>query len=225
MELARRFRYFFVLKTVTISLLIWVFFICYFYVLHNPVHTVTIMPLTWLDQMIPFQPLALVPYLSLWLYLGIAPGLMIRLHELLIYGFWISTLCLTGLFCFYAWPTAVPPLGIDISGHPGFALLQGVDAAGNACPSLHVATAMFSAIRIDRILFHLQVPQAPRLLNAAWFATITYSTIATRQHVVLDALAGALLGIGFAAASLRLWSGGARAPFLSRVAAFEKTPE
>ena len=175
----------------------------YFYVLRHPVREVTIMPLTALDRWIPFQPPAMVPYLSLWLYLGIAPGLMLTFRELIAYGLWIAALCGAGLTCFYAWPTAVPPFGGEISGHPWFAILQGVDATGNACPSLHVATALFTAIWAEFLLCQLHLPWALRLLNAAWFAAIAYSTLATKQHVALDLLAGAVLGGGFALAALR----------------------
>ena len=203
MKLALRMRHRFIFKTAGITLFIWIFFIGYFYVLRHPSYPVTIMPLTALDRMIPFQPQALFPYLSLWFYLGIAPSLMPSIQDLLIYGMWAAALCLTGLFCFYVWPTTVPPLEIDVSGHTGFAMLQGADATGNACPSLHVATAMFTAIWIERMLLLLRMPWIPRLLNALWFAAIVYSTVATKQHVVIDVLAGAVLGIVFALVSLR----------------------
>jgi membrane-associated phospholipid phosphatase len=190
------------LKTAGICALMWVFFIAYFHLLRHPVHPVTIMPLTALDRLVPFQPLALAAYVSLWLYIGIAPGLLLTLRELISYGLWIAALCLSGLACFYAWPTAVPPQVLDVSGYPGFALLQGVDAAGNACPSLHVASAMFTAIWVDHLLRHVQAPQVLRALNGSWFAAIAYSTLATKQHVALDVLAGAVLGIAFALPAL-----------------------
>ncbi|MEI6604562.1 MAG: phosphatase PAP2 family protein [Verrucomicrobiota bacterium] len=202
-ELVRRIRCHIVFKTCGISAFIWVFFIGYFQVLRHPVHPVTIMPLTALDRMIPFQPQALVPYLSLWFYLGIAPGLLLTYRELIAYGLWIAALCGVGMACFYTWPSAVPPLGFDVTGHPGFAMLQGVDATGNACPSLHVATALFTAIWVEHMLRQLQMPWGLRLANAASFAAIAYSTLATKQHVLLDALAGAALGTIFALAALR----------------------
>lgn len=201
--MARRIRCHFVLKTCGISAFIWIFFIVYFELLHHPAHPVTLMPLTVLDRMIPFQALGLAPYLSLWLYLGIAPGLLVALRDLIGYALWIAALCGVGMACFYAWPTAVPPLEFDISSHPGFALLKGVDATGNACPSMHVATAMFTAIWIEHLLRQLQVPWALRLANAVWFTAIAYATLATKQHVLLDVLAGATLGAGFALAALR----------------------
>ena len=104
---------------------------------------------------------------------------------------------------FYCWPTAVPPPAVDRSGYPGFGMLQGVDAAGNACPSMHVAIAMFTVIWIEHLLRHARAPVALRAFNVVWFLAITWSTLAIKQHVVLDVLAGALLGLAFALPSLR----------------------
>lgn len=176
--------------------------------LRNPAYPVVVMPLTALDHLIPFQPYTLGAYLSLWFYVGIAPGLQPNFRELVVYGLWIGALCLTGLGLFYFWPTQIPPLAIDVSGYPGFAMLQGVDAAGNACPSMHVAVAIFTAIRLDHVLREARTPVFLRLANWLWFAAIAYSTLAVKQHVVLDALAGALLGMAFA---LPRCAGGRRA--------------
>ena len=200
-----RVRHHFLLKFLGISGFMWVFFAAYFHLLRNPWRPATLMPLTALDDAISFQPAALAAYVSLWLYVGIPPGLMASLRHLVAYGLWASLLCLLGLACFWAWPTAVPAatLPVDVVRHPGFALLQGVDAAGNACPSMHVATAVFSAIWIEQLLRELHATAWPRLLNLAWLLLIVYSTLATKQHVVLDALAGTLLALVVAVPSLR----------------------
>jgi membrane-associated phospholipid phosphatase len=191
------------LKLVGVTAFTWLFFIGYFHLLQHPMQPVMVMPLTALDHLIPFQPQALFAYLSLWVYVGTAPGMQLRFTELLVYGLWVGALCLTGLACFYFWPTQVPPLAIDVSGFPGFATLQGVDAAGNACPSMHVAVAMFTVIRLEDVLRRAGAPTWLRLVNRAWFIAIVLSTLMIKQHVVLDVLAGALLGVAFALPSLR----------------------
>lgn len=202
-EIGLRMRRYFPLKLAGTTFFTCLFFVAYFHLLRNPVHPVMVMPLTALDRLIPFQPGALFAYLSLWIYIGVGPGLQLTFRELVVYGLWICAMCLTGLGFFYVWPTAVPPLLIDVSGYPGFAMLQGVDAAGNACPSMHVAAAIFTVIRIEQVLRDARAPLLLRLLNLLWFAAIVWSTLAVKQHVVLDALAGALLGIVFAVPSLR----------------------
>lgn len=195
------------LKGVGICGFMWLFFVAYFHLLRHPVRPPFTMPLTPLDGWIDFQPLALWPYVSLWLYVGIPPSLQPTVRTLIIYGVWVGALCLTGLLCFYLWPTAVPPQmhGIDpeLARQGGLALIRGVDAAGNACPSLHVASAVFSAAWIRRLLAQAGAPAWTQALNGAWLLLICWSTVAVRQHVVLDVLAGALLGAVFAAASLR----------------------
>ncbi len=200
-----RLRSLFWFKLLGISAFMWVFFVAYFHTLRHPIAPVLEMPLTPLDHAITVQPVMLVAYLSLWFYVGIAPGLLLGLRALLVYGFWAAALCLVGLAFFYLYPTAVPriALPVDVAQHPGFVMLQGVDAAGNACPSLHVATALFTALWLQRLLTDLAVPRWLRVANVLWVLLIVYSTLAIKQHVVLDALAGAALGAAFAWASMR----------------------
>lgn len=195
------------LKALGITAFMWMFFAAYFHLLRHPARPVLVMPLTALDRAIPFQPNALLAYVSLWLYVGVPVGLMLRVREAVAYGAWASGLCLAGLGCFYAWPTAVPAFefGADAARHAGFALIQGLDAAGNACPSLHVAGATFTAFWIHRLLAAVGAPPWLRLANAGWWALIVWSTLAIKQHVVLDVLAGSMLALAFAWPSLR-WS-------------------
>ena len=197
------------LKFFGISGFMWLFFIGYFQVLRHPVRPITDMPLTLLDTWVPFEPLALVAYVSLWVYVGIPAGLLPSVRQLVAYGLWIGGLCITGLACFYAFPTAVPRplLPVDVALHPGFALLQGMDAAGNACPSLHVATALFSACWIDRLLRQFAAPWPPRAVNALWVLLIIYSTMAIKQHVALDVAGGTLLALLFVWPSMRWFPG------------------
>ncbi|MBO9512818.1 MAG: phosphatase PAP2 family protein [Variovorax sp.] len=202
-DLGLRIRRFFLLKAVGTTVFTWLFFIGYFHLLREPVRPVAVMPLTALDAWIPFQPAAVVAYFSLWVYVGLAPGLQLTFRELLSYGLWVGALCLTGLGFFYLWPSQIPVMPRE-TDFPGFEILRGVDAAGNACPSMHVAVAIFTALWVDHVFRVVRAPAWLRAANAAWFVAIAWSTLAVRQHVVLDALAGALLGIAFAVPSLLL---------------------
>ena len=204
-ELGRLLRHRFLLKFCGISAFIWVFFLAYFHLLRHPVQAPLVMPLLALDHWIAFEPAAFWAYASLWVYVGIPAGMMPSLRHLVLYGLWVGGLCLAGLAFFYFCPTAVPlrELPPELASHPGFALLQGIDAAGNAFPSLHVATAAFSAIWIDRLLRLLGAPWLPRALNLLWLLLIVWSTLAIRQHVLLDVVAGVLLAALFAWPSLR----------------------
>ena len=194
------------LKLAGTTLGTWAFFIGYFQLLRHAAYPVTEMPVTPLEALIPVMPIAIVPYLSLWLYIGIAPGLQRTFRDLLAYGAWAGLLCATGLGIFYRWPTRIPTFVFDRSA-PGLALLEGIDAAGNACPSMHVAIAVFTAIWIDVQLRECRVPTGWRAINWAWCAAIAYSTLAIRQHVLIDVVAGAALGIACAVPSLLMRPG------------------
>lgn len=175
-----------------------VFFVAYLFLLQHPQSAVSTVPATWLDDAIGFQPAALPVYLSLWVYVSLPPLIMRTRSEIVDYGVRIGTLCATGLAVFYFWPNAVPPAHIDWAQYPGMAFLKKIDAAGNACPSLHVATAVFSSLWLFWRLRHLGLGWMLQLLNIAWCVGIAYSTLATKQHVTLDVFAGTALALGLA---------------------------
>jgi membrane-associated phospholipid phosphatase len=180
------------------------FFFIYLYLLKNPIRPVSVMPLTILDNWIGFRPEALPLYFSLWFYVSLTPALLDTKRQLYSYLLHVGGLCLAGLACFLAWPTAIPATDLAWHGYPGFSLLKGIDNAGNACPSLHVATAVFSGIWLGRLLSETDSPRLLRALNWVWCCGIVYSTLAVKQHVVVDVLAGGLLGVAVAALSLAM---------------------
>ena len=182
------------LKSIGTTAFISLFFVAYFYVLKNPAFPATVMPSIWLDRVIGFQPLALPVYLSLWLYVSLLPAFFSSRPELYQYALWMTLMCVTGLAIFYAWPTAAPAPDINWDLYPHIDFLKDIDAAGNACPSLHVATAFYSALWFHRLLRRFGGPRWILLVNMAWCAGIVYSTVAIRQHVAVDALAGLALG-------------------------------
>jgi membrane-associated phospholipid phosphatase len=181
-----------------------VFFVAYFWVLRHPHVPPTVMPLTAVDRWIGFWPKALPLYFSFWFYVSLAPALLIDRRELISYGLAAIGLSVIGLGIFLIWPTAVPESEVAWSQHPSFAFLKSVDASGNACPSLHVAFAVFTAVWFERLLRQMGSRRLIRAFNWLWCLGILYSTIASRQHVSLDVLAGAVLGLGVAAVHLRL---------------------
>jgi membrane-associated phospholipid phosphatase len=112
-------------------------------------------------------------------------------------------MCALGLAIFYLWPTAAPAPDIDWARYPDMEFLKNIDASGNACPSLHVATAFFTCIWFQHILRRFDGPAWIHAFNWAWCAAIVYSTVAIRQHVAVDAAAGLVLGGVAAWLSLR----------------------
>lgn len=192
-----------VLKSIGTPLFIGLFFGAYFYLLNQPGYTPTVMPITVLDRLIGFQPLALPLYLSLWVYVSLPPALLATRRELYGYGLAMAGTCLAGLMVFYLWPTAVPAADIDWARYPDVAFLKSMDATGNAFPSLHVATAVFSGIWLQHLLRRFGAPPWLLIVNWAWCIGIVYSALATRQHVAVDVLAGLVLGVMTAGLSMR----------------------
>lgn len=191
------------LKSIGTTLFISLFFGAYFYLLKGPAYPITVMPFTLLDRLIGFQPLAMPLYVSLWVYVSLPPALLATRRELHGYGVAMAGTCLAGLIIFYFWPTAVPAADIDWARYPGVDFLKNMDASGNACPSLHVATAIFSGLWLHHLLRRFGGPQWILIFNWMWCIGIIYSTLATRQHVAMDVLAGLLLGVPGAYLSLR----------------------
>jgi membrane-associated phospholipid phosphatase len=187
------------LKLLWTPLFMAAFFFAYFLILNHPLVAVTTMPVTALDLLIGFHPGSLALYVSLWLYVLLPSALMDDTAELAVFALAATALAAAGLAIFLVWPTAVPRWEIDWSRYAAFAPLKSVDASGNACPSLHAAFAVFSAVWIGRRLRGLRAPLVLRAVNLAWCAGILYSTIATRQHVAVDLGAGAILGAAVAA--------------------------
>lgn len=185
------------------STFISLFFWAYLYLLKNPYFPVREVPLTAVDHWIGFAPWALVPYLSLWLYCSLPVMLMPSRARLVNFGAWVGAMCLVALAIFFRWPNAVPPAHIDWALYPGVAFLKGVDAAGNACPSLHVATAVYASLWLLGLLNELRLSWPIQATQVTWGVAIVYSTMATKQHVSWDVMAGILLGVAFAWAGRR----------------------
>jgi putative Ca2+/H+ antiporter (TMEM165/GDT1 family) len=57
---------------------------------------------------------------------------------------------------------------------------------------------VFSCVWLDRQLLQLGAGFGVRMANVGWCTAIVLSTMATRQHVALDVVAGLALGLAFA---------------------------
>ncbi len=208
-QLRARWRSHWFLKGIGISGYIALFMVAYFALLRHPRGAVQLMPLTALDHWIGFVSWAVWPYASLWLYIGAVPSMLLLHGEMWRYVLAVTLVALTGCGIFYLWPTMVPVTATDWSAWPVLDLLKSTDAAGNACPSLHVAYAVLSAIWLQRLLQTVRAPAWAHGISIVWCLLIVWSTMATRQHVALDVAAGALLGAAIALACLRWLPGDA----------------
>ncbi len=190
------------------------FMVGYFILLRHPLFPVHLMPKQVIDHWISFRAWAIVPYLSLWMYISLVPALLHDYRETRRYLCAVTVTSLIGFGIFFFWPTASPAFAIDWSAHPSVAWLKSADAAGNACPSLHVAFSVLTAMWLTRFARELGAPAWLHACNLAWCALIVWSTMALRQHVALDVEAGVVLGGGIAWLHLGRWTG--RVPAIIR---------
>jgi PAP2 superfamily len=185
-------------KSTGTALFMVVFFYGYFSLLRMPVFPVVTMPTTWVDDAIGFWTPAFYIYASLWLYTALVPALQPTFLRLIAYGCGIGSLCLTGLVIFLFFPTAVPfTASADWFNDPSLSLLRKIDMSGNACPSLHVATAIFTAMSLNKLLRDMRCPSWLSVANWIWCTLIVYSTIGIKQHVMWDVVAGLVLALLF----------------------------
>lgn len=164
-----------------------VFFLAYFETLNHPRFPVTVMAPGPVDGWIPYQGWTVGIYFTLWFYVSLPPALLAGRAALFRYGLVAAALAAAGLGIFALWPTKVV--------REGGGFLKQVDPGGNACPSMHAAYAVLSAVVLHRILMHLRAPWGWRAANILWCAAILYSTLATKQHVFADLVAGSALGL------------------------------
>lgn len=202
-QLLSRFVALWYLKALGTMAFMVLFFQAYFWVLQHPMAEPVMMPTLAVDDWVPFLPEAFFAYVSLWVYVSLPPALMPNFRELVRYGLWVAALCVFCLTLFWLAPTQTPLTDIDWSQHPNLAFLKGIDASGNACPSLHVASSVYSAFWLGRVFREIHAPATLRWLSVLHCVVIVWSTMAIRQHVFLDVLAGALVGWAFAWVALR----------------------
>ncbi|MFM9926379.1 phosphatase PAP2 family protein [Variovorax sp. H27-G14] len=180
------------------------FFFIYFWVMHNPLSEPTVMPLTPMDHWVGVSNRAMLLYGSLWFYISLAPAFTRNKAELWACARDAALMAAVGLVVFWVFPTVVPAFAVDWAQYPALHFLKSADAGGNAFPSLHVAFAVFAAVQLHRQLRSVQAPAWARTVNMLWALGIAYSTLATRQHVLLDVLGGTLLAVVVS------WAGAAR---------------
>ncbi|MGH7774870.1 MAG: phosphatase PAP2 family protein [Candidatus Binatia bacterium] len=155
---------------------------------------ITVMTPSAIDHWIPFNDKAIWLYLSLFLFAPIAPMQMIGSDQLCRYAFGVIAMSFAADLIFFFWPTAVMRPATD--GANGlYRYLTTLVNPLNAFPSLHAALATYSALCWDQVFPMVRKPWIGGNAIWLWAIAIIYATLATKEHVVLDATAGILLGL------------------------------
>lgn len=155
-------------------------------------------PETVLDRAVPFDPDWIWMYLSICLLVPLAPALAADRADLRRYATGLAMLCVPCFVLFWLVPVAGPRPEV-VPDHALYAWTVSVDRSTNSLPSLHAGLALYSLLFVG----HVMREGAGRTARIAWIAlgwlwgaAILYSTLATKQHWVVDLPAGMALAWG-----------------------------
>lgn len=146
-----------------------------------------------LDRAVPLVPVWALIYGALYLFLILLPILVVRQDELIrrtVYAYLL--IWITAYVFFFLYPTEAPrPPSVVGEGYAmwGLRALYSSDPPYNCFPSLHVAHSFVSALASDRVNRGLGV------LATICASLIALSTLFTKQHYVVDVIAGIVLAL------------------------------
>jgi membrane-associated phospholipid phosphatase len=167
------------------------------YMLANHLHMIPpiFLPMTWVDNAVPFMPNSVWIYISEYAFFT-AIYMCFRDYvnaNRYIYAF--LTLQITSCMIFWLWPTTYPrdqfPLTDDVNALTYFAFntLRNADSPANCCPSLHVSSVFLSSF------IYLKEQRGKFPFFFVWAALIAASTLTTKQHYLVDVLTGFLMAV------------------------------
>lgn len=146
------------------------------------------MPAIALDRAVPVQPAWIFVYGSLYAFVALLPLAVVRQPELFRRAMQAYlTVMLVGYSGFLLYPTVAPrPAVVEGSEFAawGLRLVYEIDPPHGCFPSLHVAYSFVSALTCYR------VHRGVGIVAALWAALIGVSTLFTKQHYAVDAIAG-----------------------------------
>jgi membrane-associated phospholipid phosphatase len=164
----------------------------------------TTMPLSFCDRLIPFLPQTVWIYLSIYFLMPIGPFLMNKRQQILHYALGIILISLFADIIFLFWPTSCPrPNAVGTNAI--YQALISMDNSFHAFPSLHAAFAVYSAMCGGLVMRELSNSRFWQICLWLWAFLILLATLTTKQHVVLDIIAGSMLGFGIFNCMFNQW--------------------
>jgi membrane-associated phospholipid phosphatase len=161
---------------------------CLLYMLTGRVHLggAVLLPVTVLDRRIPFLSPTVWIYHTQFFFLlaGVRALRQPAVISRTLYA--MAAASLISFAVFFVYPTTLPR--VEVSAGPltrrAFALLYAIDPPTNCLPSLHVALAWVAALGVGK------ENRRAGVAALAWAALISLSTLTTKQHYLIDVLAG-----------------------------------
>jgi membrane-associated phospholipid phosphatase len=159
------------------------------------------------DQLVGFEPAWVWIYVSLYLLVWIPPWL--ALSKEAVHRYVRGVLWMVPISCvaWLGWPVAGPRPEVLPKAGTLFAWLVSVDSPINTIPSMHMALAVYSLLFARRTLEQCGRGWIFLGVGFVWVALIAYSCLATKQHFVVDLLAGMMVAVISDAAAWRTWRG------------------
>lgn len=161
---------------------------------HFPLFQPQLLPMTWVDQAIPFMPNTLWVYVSEYIFFAVVFILIRDMTTLNKFVYSFTALQLVSVLIFWVWPTTFPrgsfPLAGDLNAatQAVFTWLRQMDTPNNCAPSLHV-----SSVYLCSFLF-LDEQRKKFAWIFVWATLIAISTLTTKQHYLVDVVTGFFLG-------------------------------
>jgi membrane-associated phospholipid phosphatase len=167
------------------------------YLLANHFHIFPprLLPMSWVDLAVPFLPSTFWVYTSEYVFFAVIYICSRDMNNLNKYFYSFLTLQLVSVAVFFVWPTTYPrgqfplPEDLDALTYYAFSSLRQTDTPANCCPSLHVSSVYLSSfIYLDerKWLF------PPFFI---WATAIAASTLTTKQHYLIDVVAGFMMAV------------------------------
>ena len=162
---------------------------------HFHFFTPQLLPLSWIDTVVPF-----IPH-TVWIYISEYPFFIVvyftckDLFNFNKYYYSFLVLWLVSAFIFCVWPTTYPrelfplPDTLDAITYYAFDTLRQTDTPANCCPSLHVSSVYLSTF----IFLDDQKKKFPFFF--LWGTLIALSTLTTKQHYIVDVITGFMMAV------------------------------
>lgn len=161
---------------------------------HFPLLPAWTMTPTRIDNAIPFAQAMAWPYLSLFVMLPIAPLFIREPRDIRRYVIDFALLGLVSHTVFLLLPTQIERPIVEVVD-PLYQFVTNTDGPRNACPSLHASMTVYSALWCGELSRRHRGAWLAWTGVTLWTLVIFYATIATRQHVLADLIAGAALAL------------------------------
>jgi len=167
------------------------FFYAYFWIMRHPLSAATVIPVTWIDDLVPFS---LSPS-SVRVPVGLC-RLGILVHQGRTGAGCLAAACfsmiIVGLGIFMALRRR-SRISRSTGPVPVARISQGGRRFRECIAVLACRFAVFTAVVLHGQLTAVRAPRAALACSVLWCLGIVYSAMATRQHLALDIIAGAVL--------------------------------